>query len=227
MRCSSIRTRIRRSFEAPLVRLRQWIAEKLHEKSPIFDRPVLAIEKILGFAEVLNIPKAGRIVAPILKDDSSYKYTESDNNCTLCKTWCCMKNPSGDPKLYGGHSGQPYMCNGGGYGHKYGYWLGLEELNRRIAHLDGQFYALGPRMGMGRQLWYDTELGPISPSDTLKLMLRSARLRLKPWRSYGSTVIMCTETMGKTVMHRARLHDVYGFGKQCLRPTLLLRQLVS
>ena len=99
MRCSSIRTRIRRSFEAPLVRLRQWIAEKLHEKSPIFDRPDLTIEKILGFAEVLNIPKAGRIVAPILKDDSSYKYTESDNNCTLCKTWCCMKNPSGDPKL--------------------------------------------------------------------------------------------------------------------------------
>ena len=35
-------------FEAPLVRLRQWIAEKLHEKSPIFDRPALAIEKILG-----------------------------------------------------------------------------------------------------------------------------------------------------------------------------------
>ena len=29
-------------FEAPLVRLRQWIAEKLHEKSPIFDRPLLA-----------------------------------------------------------------------------------------------------------------------------------------------------------------------------------------
>ena len=28
-------------FEAPLVRLRQWIAEKLHEKSPIFDRPVV------------------------------------------------------------------------------------------------------------------------------------------------------------------------------------------
>ena len=34
--------RRRAPFEAPLVRLRQWIAEKLHEKSPIFDRPLLA-----------------------------------------------------------------------------------------------------------------------------------------------------------------------------------------
>ena len=39
-------------FEAPLPRLRQWIAEKLHEMSPIFATPQLAITKILDFAEV-------------------------------------------------------------------------------------------------------------------------------------------------------------------------------
>ena len=27
------------------------------------------------------------------------KYSDGDNNCTLCKTWCCMNNPNGDPKL--------------------------------------------------------------------------------------------------------------------------------
>ena len=41
------------------------IAEKLHEMSPIFGTPQLAITKILDFAEVLNIPKAGRLVTPI------------------------------------------------------------------------------------------------------------------------------------------------------------------
>jgi hypothetical protein len=86
-------------FEAPLPRLRQWIAEKLHEMSPIFTTPQLAITKILDFAEVLNIPKAGRLVMPVLRDDGTLKYKDGDNNCTLCKTWCCMNNPNGDPKL--------------------------------------------------------------------------------------------------------------------------------
>ena len=79
-------------FEAPLPRLRQWIAEKLHEMSPIFDTPQLAITKILGFAEVLNIPKAGRLVAPVLKEDGTMKYSDGDNNCTLCKTWCSERS---------------------------------------------------------------------------------------------------------------------------------------
>ena len=74
-------------FEAPLPRLRQWIAEKLHEMSPIFATPQSAISKILDFAEVLNIPKAGRLVTPVLREDGSLKYKDSDNNCTLCKTW--------------------------------------------------------------------------------------------------------------------------------------------
>ena len=66
---------------------------------PIFGTPQLAITKILDFAEVLNIPKAGRLVTPVLKDDGTLKYKDGDNNCTLCKTWCCMNNPNGDPKL--------------------------------------------------------------------------------------------------------------------------------
>ena len=43
-------------FEAPLVRLRQWLAERLHDMSPIYDNPAKAISAILGFAEVLNLP---------------------------------------------------------------------------------------------------------------------------------------------------------------------------
>ena len=35
----------------------------------------------------------------VLKDDGTLKYKDGDNNCTLCKTWCCMNNPNGDPKL--------------------------------------------------------------------------------------------------------------------------------
>ena len=37
-------------FETPLARLRQWMAERLHDMSPIYDNPAKAISAILGFA---------------------------------------------------------------------------------------------------------------------------------------------------------------------------------
>ena len=70
-------------FEAPLPRLRQWIAEKLHEMSPIFATPQLAITKILDFAEVLNIPKAGRLVTPLLSSGSSARRRPRSSRSSL------------------------------------------------------------------------------------------------------------------------------------------------
>ena len=86
-------------FEAPLVRLRQWLAERLHDMSPIYDNPSKAISAILGFAEVLNLPKTSNHVNPIIDPKTGgAKFTADDNKCALCSTWCCSNNPTGDKK---------------------------------------------------------------------------------------------------------------------------------
>ena len=81
-------------IEHPLLRVRMWLSEKLHERSSMFDNMESAVSNTLRFAEAMGIRSGlndgARQIAPITDPKTGEKkYTKEDNKCKFCSTWCC------------------------------------------------------------------------------------------------------------------------------------------